>query len=236
MSQPRLFIAADRREVEPWVSHWDNPRALSLPVHWARTGTWRNRDVIAIANGVGVRRAALAVRAAQTVAERFSGICSIGTGGALDPSLAIADVVVATAVTDGSGTWTALDPHGPSARSGLVRTSPHIARTGAEKKNLHQSGAIIVEMEAAGVARAAHELAVPFYCIRVVSDLAHETFFLDFESFLTPDGQFHVPSLVMKALAHPIKGFAELLRLQRRTSEAAKQLGGFLAKCDFRYD
>src|SRR5665213_2896164 len=191
--RPLLFIAADRREADPWVTNWDNPHPLSLPVHWARAGKWRNRDVIAIANGVGVQRATAAIEAARAFTEGFSGICSI-------------------------------------------RTSPHIARTSAEKKNLHDSGAIIVEMEAAGVAHVAQELAVPFYCVRVVSDLEQETFFFDFESFLTPDGRFHVPSLIMKALAHPVKGFSELLRLQRRTSEAAKQLGGFLAKCDFRYD
>lgn len=233
MIAPLLFIAADRREAEPWVGHWDKPRPLNLPVHWARAGKWQGRDVIAIANGVGVQRASAAVEAARTVAQGFSGICSIGTGGGLDPSLAIADIIVATEVTDGDAAWPALDPHGPVARSGLVRTSPHIARTSAEKRNLRASGAIIVEMEAAGVARAAQQLAVPFYCVRVVSDLANETFLIDFEKFLTPDGRFNVPSLVMTALVHPVKGFSELLRLQRRTSQAAIQLGNFLAKCNF---
>ncbi len=51
-----------------------------------------------------------AVAAAQVVADGFSGICSIGTGGALDVSLLLADVVVASAVTDGAATWAATDP------------------------------------------------------------------------------------------------------------------------------
>lgn len=231
--EPLLFIASDRREAEPWVAHWDNARALALPVHWARTGKWRGRDLIVIANGVGAQRATAAVQAARTIANDLSGICSIGTGGALDPSFAIADVIVAKAVTDGRDIWTAADPQGPAAHSGLVHSSPHIARTIDEKKKLHQSGAILVEMEAAGIARAARELAVPFYCVRVVSDLANESFFMDFESFLMPDGRFSVPRLVMHALAHPFEGLAELLRLQRRTSVAAIKLGGFLANCNF---
>jgi nucleoside phosphorylase len=231
--EPVLFIASDRREAEPWVFRWDNRRALALPVHWTRAGQWHGRDVIAIANGVGVQRAAAAVAAARTLAGGFSGIFSIGTGGALDPSLAIADIVVAKSVTDGVTTWPAQDPGGPKACSGLVHSSPHIARTTDDKRKLQQSGAIIVEMEAAGVARAALELAVPFYCVRAVSDLADETFFIDFERFLMSDGQFNVPRLVMSALANPVKGIGELLRLQRRTAKAAERLGDYLANCKF---
>lgn len=230
---PLIFVASDHREVEPWVSHWESSRSLDLPVHWARAGMWRGRDVIAIANGVGAHRAADAVAAAQAVAKGFSGICSIGTGGALDGSLALADVVVADAVTDGANTWAALDPHGPEAHLGLVYTSPHIARTVEEKRKLNQSGAILVEMEAAGVARGGSEMAVPFYCVRVVSDLADEAFFIDFERCIMAGGRFNVPRLVMQALAHPMRGLPELLRLQRRTADGAKKLGDFLADCKF---
>jgi adenosylhomocysteine nucleosidase len=230
---PLIFVASDRREAEPWVSHWENLRPTDLAVHWARAGTWRGRDAIAVANGVGAHRAADAVQAAQGIAKGFSGICSIGTGGALDRSLSLADVVIANAVTDGTTAWAALDPHGPGARLGLVYSSGHIARTIEEKRKLNQSGAILVEMEAAGVARVALEMAVPFYCVRVVSDLADEAFFIDFESCIMADGRFNVPRLVMQALAHPSHGFPELLRLQRRTADAAKKLGDFLADCNF---
>jgi adenosylhomocysteine nucleosidase len=230
---PFIFVASDRREAHPWVLHWESSRPLDLSVHWARAGTWRGRDVIAVANGVGGHRASDAIVAAQTVTKSFSGICSIGTGGALDGSLSLADVIVASAVTDGANNWAAIDPHGPSARTGLVYSSRHIARSSEEKRKLNQSGAILVEMEAAGVARVAEEMAVPFYCVRVVSDLADEAFFIDFESCIMADGRFHVPRLVMQALAHPARGFPELLRLQRRTADAAKKLGDFLADCNF---
>ena len=228
-----IFVASDRREAEPWAARWESSRPIDLPVHWARAGTWRGRDVIAVANGVGAHRAADAVQAAQAVTKGFSGICSIGTGGALDPALLLADVIVASAVTDGATTWAAVDPHGSSARTGLVYSSRHIARTVEEKRKLNQSGAIIVEMEAAGVARVADEMAVPFYCVRVVSDLADEAFFIDFESCIMADGRFNVPRLVVQALTHPMRGFPELLRLQRRTADAARKLGAFLADCKF---
>jgi hypothetical protein len=88
-------------------------------------------------------------------------------------------------------------------------------------------------MEAAGVARAAQELAVPFYCVRVVSDLANETFSIDFERFIMSDGRFNIARLALRAIMHPITGLPELLRLQRRTAEAAQKLGDYLAQCDF---
>jgi adenosylhomocysteine nucleosidase len=185
--------------------------------------------MLAIANGIGQERAAEAVKAAGNAAA----VWSVGTAGALDPSLSIADVIAATEVTDGGQTWQANAPAGPAVRSGLVRTSRHIARTGAEKANLHASGAIIVEMEAAAVARIASEMAVPFYCVRCVSDLANETFFIDFESFFMTNGTLNVPRLVTYALAHPMDALPELIRLQRRSSLAAKRLAGFLSACHF---
>jgi adenosylhomocysteine nucleosidase len=230
---PFVFIASDRREAEPWVSRWEISRPMDLPVHWARAGTRKGQDVIAIANGVGASRASDAIRAAQAAVKGFSGICSVGTGGALDNALLLSDVVVATAVTNGQTTWAAVDPHGPPARSGVVYSSRHIARTVEEKRKLNQAGAILVEMEAAGIARVAQELAVPFYCIRVVSDLADEAFFIDFQRFIMADGRFNVPRLMVQALAHPVRGLPELLRLQRRTADAAKKLGSFLAECQF---
>jgi len=189
--------------------------------------------MLAIANGIGQERAGAAVKAAVSAAGNLSGVWSIGTAGALDPSLDIADVIAATAVTDGDRTWQANAPGGPPVRSGLVRTSQHIARTSVEKKNLHATGAIIVEMEAAAVARAASEMAVPFYCVRGVSDHANQTFFIDFESFFMPNGTLSVPRLVIYALAHPMDAFPELIRLQRRSSLAAKRLADFLAACHF---
>ena len=224
-----LFVASDRREIEPWVACWQNVRPVNLPVHWARTGLHQGREMLAIANGIGQERAAAAVKAAGNLAA----VWSIGTAGALDPSLAIADIITATEVTDGVQTWQAKAPKGPAVRSGLVRTSQHIARTGVEKKNLHATGAIIVEMEAVAVARVASEMAVPFYCVRGVSDHANETFFIDFESFFMTNGTLNVPRLMVYALAHPMDALPELIRLQRRSSLAAKRLAGFLAACDF---
>lgn len=189
--------------------------------------------MLAVANGIGQEQALAGLRAGVEAAGEIHGIWSVGTAGALDPSLSVADIVAATEVTDGGQIWKANTPAGPAVRSGLVRTSQHIARSSVEKTNLRATGAIIVEMEAAAIARAASEMAVPFYCVRGVSDLANETFFIDFESFFMTNGTVNVPRLVIYALAHPMDALPELIRLQRRSSLAAKRLAGFLAACQF---
>jgi len=166
-----LFVAAEPRECEPWVGHWSSVHPAKLPVHWARAGTWKGSDVMAIANGAGPERA----RAAVSAAPLPTAVCNIGFCGALDGSLRIGDIFVATEVRNGSRTYPAQDPHGSApGKAGPLASQPHIARTAAEKRRLRNSGAFAVEMEAAGVAGASERLNVPFYCIRAVSDLADE--------------------------------------------------------------
>ncbi|HVW83336.1 MAG TPA: hypothetical protein VHB50_01580 [Bryobacteraceae bacterium] len=229
MTRPLLFIAADPRECGPWVSRWEESRPVDLPVHWARAGKWRGRDVLAIANGAGAERA----RAAVAAAPRPGAICNIGFCGALDERLRVGDIFTATEVRNGTEIYAALKPNGPAAKTGIVASVARIAQTAREKRQLRQTGASAVEMEAAGVARASNELDVPFYCVRTVSDLADEDFANDFNRCLTADGRIDVVRLVLGALASPVRRFGELIRLSRRTSLASRNLGEFLAHCTF---
>src|ERR1700733_10730361 len=115
------------------MSHWHQVQPLPLPVHWARTGRWRGREVHAIANGAGADRAFAAV----VVAPKSSAICNIGFCGALDEALRIGDIVVGTEVRNGARSWPALLPDdNPDAPTGTVASIDHIAQTAAEKSNL----------------------------------------------------------------------------------------------------
>jgi nucleoside phosphorylase len=207
--------------------------------------------VVALASGAGAERAFAAV----IVAARPLAVCNIGFCGALDESLRVGDVVVATGVRDnavldntvrdstvrdntgvGTRTYETLVPgvgKPEAVLSGTVVSIHHVAQTAAEKRNLRATGASIVEMEAAGVARAAEDLGLPFYCIRAVSDLACENFENDFNAALDVDGRFSTLRLVRGALASPRKRLGELLRLKQRTALASKNLGDFLADCTF---
>lgn len=225
-----LFVAAEPRECEPWVARWEAVRPLSLPVHWARAGKWKGADMIAIANGAGPERARAAVQASPAPAA----VCNIGFCGALDPSMSPGDIFVATEVRNGKRRYAAGVPsQAPAARSGVLASQPRIARTASEKRDLLNSGAFAVEMEAAGAARASEDLNVPFYCVRAVSDLADEDFANDFNVCLMPDGRFNVGRLLFNALKSPVRRFGELIRLSKRTALASRNLGEFLAHCDF---
>jgi nucleoside phosphorylase len=187
-------------------------------------------EVMAVANGAGPERA----RAAVSAAPLPTAVCNIGFCGALDGSLRIGDIFVATEVRNGSRTYPAQDPHGSApGKAGPLASQPHIARTAAEKRRLRNSGAFAVEMEAAGVAGASERLNVPFYCIRAVSDLADEDLANDFNRYIMPDGRFNIGRLLLSACASPIKRFGELIRLSKRTKLASHNLGEFLADCSF---
>src|SRR5215471_1785229 len=116
MTAPVLFVAADPRECKPWVRRWEDVRTPALPVHWARTGTWRGQEMAAIANGAGWERAAAAVQAVESP----KAVYNIGFCGALDGKLAIGDVFVATEVRCGEVRRKALAPAGPPCASGAL--------------------------------------------------------------------------------------------------------------------
>ena len=214
-----LFIASHPRELGGILRRWQAVRPARYPVHFSREGLWKDRRVIAIANGAGQDRARMAAAVAHCRA-----LCSIGTCGALDPVLRIGDVVVATAV-DG---FTLPQPKTalPHAR-GRIASIDHVAATAAEKARLYSQGAIAVEMEAGGLTGR------PFYCIKSVSDLAGESFVNDFNRARLPDGRFGTGRLIWSALKRPLRGFPELIRLGRRTTLAAEKLGEFVESCEF---
>jgi len=190
-------------------------------------------EVRTVANGVGAHRAAAGIDDALT-GFRPDVMISMGFCGALDPSLKIADIVVGTTVFAGGRAFPGEPPITSAAhRSGPICTADHIVGTAEEKKKLHSSGQIAVEMEAAGVAQRAQKLGVPFFCIKSVTDLADETLANDFNVVLRSDGRFDTMKLLASSLRHPWVRLPELIRLQRRCSLAARSLGDFIADCRF---
>jgi nucleoside phosphorylase len=222
-----LFVAAEPRECEPFLRHWTNAADAHLPVHWSRVGKWKSKHCVMIANGAGVERARIAVAAAAAPV-----VCSIGFCGGLDASLQIGDIFVASEVRNGSGRWQAEAPAPLRKATGTLQTASHIVATAGEKAELRAQGSLAVDMEASGVARASEEAGAAFYCIRAVSDLAGETFVNDFNACLMPDGRFRTGRLVRRALLSPVR-MKELIRLAARASLAAKNLGEYLACCEF---
>jgi nucleoside phosphorylase len=185
------------------------------------------------AKGVGARCAAAAVDAAL---QKFPAEAVVSTGfcGALAPEMKAGDIVVGTEVVNGTRRFLALAPMSNTAHhTGGVASIDHVAQTAKEKAQLYATGAIAVEMEAAGVAERAAARNLPFYCVKVVTDLAGEDMANDFNSALRPDGHFATMVILRSSLRQPFVRIPELLRLRKRCARAALLLGEFIADCRF---
>jgi adenosylhomocysteine nucleosidase len=213
-----LLVASDPMELSNL-----RPRA-SLP---------GDHQFLLTSNGVGAARAAAAVDAAL-VDFHPDAIASIGFCGALDPELAVADIVVGATIFAGDRAFAAQLPVSAAPhRVGTICSLDHVASTAGEKSELHKTGAIAVEMEAAGVVQRAQALGLPFFCIKTVTDLAGETMANNFNAVLRSDGRFDTINLLASTLRQPRVRLPELLRLRKRCLLAAQSLGEFIAGCRF---
>ena len=196
-------------------------------------GMPRRPDLHLAAKGVGAKCAAQAVDAALA---EFAAEAIISTGfcGALEPAMQIGDIVLGTEILNGSCRFPASLPQSRrSSHTGLIASIDHVAQSAAEKAQLRATGAIAVEMEAAGVAERASAHNLPFYCVKVVTDLAGEDMANDFNSALRPDGHFATMDILRSSLRQPLIRIPELLRLRKRCARAALLLGEFIADCRF---
>jgi len=228
-----LMIAAAPMEFPGILRHMSGAKPADVAADWSRRGRLGDHEVLLAANGAGAGRASAALNAALA---SFSPDAIVSTGfcGALAPELQVADVVIATGVTTGLGTFGALKPDsGRAHHMGVVCSIDHVAQSMAEKRKLRAAGASAVEMEAGAVAEGAKAHALPFYCVRVVTDLAEEDMSNDFNGALRPDGHFSTMKILQSALRHPLIRLPELLRLRSRCVRSAQALGDFIADCRF---
>lgn len=225
------MIAAETRELTALAAQLAGrrPVAGTRAVAYAEAGEYGGRRWIAAANGPGPRLAAEAVCA--FAAELPSRVVSTGYCGALDPALQIADIVVCNRVMDADSNqrYQTADEFGATCLSG-----DRVIQTAREKQYLHENtGASVVEMEAAGVAVEAQRLGVPFHCIRVVTDTAHEDLAVDFNAARGDDGRFRTGQIVRAAFRSPGKALPQLVRLGGRARTATARLGDYLVSHPF---
>ena len=235
MSRCFLMVAAEAREFGGLLRHVGDLQKLTWPVDYARSAVLRENRVLLVANGPGPKLAAQAVDVVRGN-ETVDLIVSTGLCGALAPNLALCEIVVATSVVDPrAGKSYVAEPVRSDAPStaGAVVSIDRIAGTVGEKTELHRTGAVAVEMEAAGVAVRTAVAGLPFYCVKVVSDRADEGFVFDFNQARDEDGRFATGKIVRAALRRPVALIPELLRLEKRSRAAAEALGDFLAECRF---
>lgn len=228
-----LFVAAEPREFRGVLDLCSTSKALNWPVHWSRFCQWNGWRAFLVANGAGAGRAGAAVSVARSVVAADS-IVSTGFCGALENGLAVGDIFVAEAVAGPTRSFPVEMPRsGRPFYSGMLATIDRVAQTVEDKRRIRRSGALAVDMEAAGVAAAAQDWGVPFYCVRAVTDMAEEHFEFNFNAALRSDGHFDTMRILKAAMCRPAVLFPELIRLRSRCRTAARALGEFIADCRF---
>jgi adenosylhomocysteine nucleosidase len=173
----------------------------------------------------------------ENVPYRPKVVLSAGFSGALDPQLAIGEIVLATEIVDHEGacvaaTWPAQLPEGdwhPPLHRGRVLTVPEMVSTPVRKAELAQKHqALVVDMEAAIVARACVRNEIPFGCVRAVSDCAKTPLSPRLVGLLQ-GGQVSPPRLLLECARSP-RLIGELWRLAGDTKRASQQLGKALGE------
>jgi adenosylhomocysteine nucleosidase len=158
--------------------------------------------------------------------EGYQLIISGGFAGGLNPYLKTGTVVFSTDEDAG------LSPALLAAGACPVRfhSSDRVATTVADKRLLwEQTGADAVEMESAIIRAIAKAHGIPSATIRVISDAANENLPLDFNALMTAEGGMNYGKLILALLRSP-QTIPALLRLQRQTQFAAKNLAEVLSR------
>jgi len=218
------IIAAFPGELQPLVkltgpagSGW--PYSTRHGIHfWAQRS--EEEEWIAACAGAGQTAAARAFAAIEAGGP-IDLVFSIGWAGALRPDIAPGTAHNVAGVVDvatnerfrceaGAGEW-------------WLATSPRVI-TGAREKEILAIDyyAALVDMEAAAIARLAKERAIPFYCIKGVSDGLTDRL-PDFNRFLSSTGQLQLLPLILFTLFRPIY-WPALIRMGENSKMASQKI------------
>lgn len=210
------IIAAMPGELKPLVRRWER-RGRNA---WA--GRIGDSEAFAIAGGMG---AAAARRAAERAIAEFhpDTLVSYGWTGALTCAVKPRAVCVISEVVENRTGERFATEHPEGYR---LITLDHVARADEKRKLAQKHQAVLVDMEAAEVARAAGKRNLRFYCIKGVSD-GYLDRLPDFTLFINNKGELRMLPFLAHVAVRP-QYWPSLKRLGRNSSAAASTLSSFI--------
>lgn len=219
------IIAALDRELHPFVDGWTQARVeangKSLPCY-------EREDAVAVAGGIGCARSE---RAARAIVAKYQPkvLISAGLAGALIRSLKVASIVTPNVIVDAAnGTEYRCQLGGDIVGGGVLVSSAGIAGAEAKAGLVERCHALVVDMEAAGVARVAQETGTGFRCVKAVSD--ELGFSLPpLQRFVDKEGIFQNGRFAAWAACRPWR-WATVIQLARNSARATKALSAWLEK------
>lgn len=227
MNEAIVIIAAARGELLPLTRSW-----AALKSHNGVDG-WQHpsRSIFALYGGMGADAATRAFAHASHICTPVF-LFSVGWAGALNDDLRPGDVLEATDILNTqTGEQYSLGPQLDPATNEqkLLLTTQRVAAR-EEKINLaaRYPGAMMVDMEAATLARLALANGIPFRSIKAISDALH-TDLPDLNPFISAFGQFQTARFAAHAALRP-RLWPVLSDFGKHASVAAKNLCATLAR------
>ena len=183
---------------------------------------YRMSEVVVVAAGMGTERAGLAVGAALAAGE-VTDLLSVGLAGSCHPALTPGTVVEAHVVVDTmTGERFECDAKSSDGRALTLATTQEIASV-AEKSRLALSyQAVMVDMEAATVARLARAHGLRFRAIKAISD-GHDAELDYLSNFTGKHGTFRTGRFAFHIMLRPWT-WARSMELGRNSAEAIDAL------------
>jgi adenosylhomocysteine nucleosidase len=210
------IIAALPGELKPLVKGWQL-RGRGL---WTRST--RDIEATAVAGGIGAAAAECASERALA-SGNFDAIVSYGWAGALTCAVKPPSACVISEIVDAASGERFATQHADGYR---LITLDHVAR-GDERRGLAgKFQSVLVDMEAAAVARIAAARGVPFYCFKGISD-GYTDQLPDFSRFIDHKGELRMAAFLAHAAVHP-KYWPSLRRLAENSGAAALGLADLI--------
>jgi adenosylhomocysteine nucleosidase len=193
------IIAAMEREIAPLVRGWQRGTLSS----GERKFVVFDRDgVVAVVSGIGCKNAGLAARAVVTQ-YRPALLLSVGLAGALIRSLKAGSVFTPNVVVDASdGGEYRCTADGNHVNGGVLVSSGEIAGIEGKRELVTRFHGLVVDMEAAGVAKVAQQEQIGFRCVKAISDEA-DFAMPPMEKFLNATGEFQSGKFALWAALRP---------------------------------
>src|SRR5512146_224624 len=213
------IIAALESELRPLVKAW---KQSTLAIDGKPFACYATDGAVALAGGIGSRRAESAARA---VVQQFHPemLISAGLAGALIRSLKVGNIVIPNVIVEAETRLEyRCDVGGEVIGGGVLVTASEIAGGDGKRELVERFHSLIVDMEAAGVARVAQEQGIGFRCVKAISD---ETDFAmpPLNQFVDEDGRFQQGRFVRWLTWHP-QHWTRTLALGRNSTRASRAL------------